>query len=201
MEGHFAHIRCLWNNSRHSYLVVTPVIDSEGYRPNVGIILVNAEDRVFWARRVGQQAWQFPQGGIRCEESPLEAMFRELREETGLLPEHVRLLGCTRDWLRYRLPSNLVRKRAFPVCIGQKQKWFLLRMLVPDQTVRLDHGHRPEFDDWRWVDYWQPLSEVVSFKRDVYDSALNELAPLLCPAEGAAPFACAAERLKLPGGE
>lgn len=201
MEGHFAHIRCLWNNRLHSYFVVTPVIDSEGYRPNVGIILVNAEDRVFWARRVGQQAWQFPQGGIRCEESPLEAMFRELREETGLLPEHVRLLGCTRDWLRYRLPSNLVRKRAFPVCIGQKQKWFLLRMLVPDQTVRLDHGHRPEFDDWRWVDYWQPLSEVVSFKRDVYDSALNELAPLLFPPEGRAPPACAAERLKLPGDE
>jgi putative (di)nucleoside polyphosphate hydrolase len=177
------------------------VIDSEGYRPNVGIILVNAEDRVFWARRIGQQAWQFPQGGIRCEESPLEAMFRELREETGLLPEHVQLLGCTRDWLRYRLPSNLVRKRAFPVCIGQKQKWFLLRMLVPDQTVKLDQGRRPEFDAWRWVDYWQPLNEVVSFKRDVYDSALNELAPLLFPPEGRTPPVCAAERLKLPGDE
>lgn len=184
----------------HIY-VDTPVIDSEGYRPNVGIILVNAEDRVFWARRLGQQAWQFPQGGIRCEESPLEAMFRELREETGLRPEHVQLLGCTRDWLRYRLPSNLVRKRAFQVCIGQKQKWFLLRMLVPDQTVRLDHGLRPEFDDWRWVDYWHPLREVVAFKRDVYDSALNELAPLLFPAHDADPATCAAEQYKPLGGQ
>lgn len=155
------------------------MIDSEGYRPNVGIILVNAKDQVFWARRLGQQSWQFPQGGIRCEESPLEAMFRELREETGLLPEHVQLLGCTRGWLRYRLPSHLIRKRAYPVCIGQKQKWFLLRLLVPDSTVRLDFGQRPEFDAWRWVDYWQPLSEVVAFKREVYDSALHELAPLL----------------------
>jgi len=190
----------LWNNPFIHVFVVTPVIDSEGYRPNVGIILVNAEDRVFWARRVGQQAWQFPQGGIRCEESPLEAMFRELREETGLLPEHVRLLGCTRGWLRYRLPSNLVRKRAFPVCIGQKQKWFLLRMLVPDQAVQLDYSHRPEFDDWRWVDYWQPLKEVVSFKREVYDSALNELAPLIFPAKRL-PSACNAESPLLLGGE
>lgn len=175
------------------------MIDSEGYRPNVGIILVNAEGRVFWARRVGQEAWQFPQGGIRCEESPMEAMFRELREETGLLPEQVRLLGCTRDWLRYRLPTNLVRKRAFPVCIGQKQKWFLLRMISPDHAVRLDHGHRPEFDDWRWVDYWQPLSEVVQFKRDVYDSALHELAPLIFPGDDTPPVACEAERFRLGG--
>ncbi len=155
------------------------MIDSEGYRPNVGIILVNAEGRVFWARRLGHDSWQFPQGGIHCEESPLEAMFRELREETGLLPEHVRLLGCTRDWLRYRLPGNLVRKRAFPVCIGQKQKWFLLRMMVEDQAVHLNATQHPEFDDWRWVDFWQPLREVVSFKRDVYRRALHELAPLM----------------------
>lgn len=155
------------------------MIDSEGYRPNVGIILVNAEGRVFWARRVGRQSWQFPQGGIRCEESPLEAMYRELREETGLLPEHVDVLGCTRGWLRYRLPPHLVRKRAFPVCIGQKQKWFMLRMLVEDRFVRLDCGPRAEFDSWRWVDYWKPLAEVVHFKREVYDHALHELAPLV----------------------
>ena len=155
------------------------MIDSEGYRPNVGIILVNAEGRVFWARRLGHDSWQFPQGGIHCEESPLEAMFRELREETGLLPEHVRLLGCTRDWLRYRLPGNLVRKRAFPVCIGQKQKWFLLRMVAEDQSVRLNATSHPEFEDWRWVDFWHPLREVVAFKREVYRCAMQELAPLI----------------------
>ena len=176
------------------------MIDSEGYRPNVGIILVNAEGRVFWARRVGQDAWQFPQGGIRCEESPMEAMFRELREETGLLPKHVRLMGCTRDWLRYRLPHNLVRKRTFPVCIGQKQKWFLLRMIGSDQTVQLDHGHRPEFDAWRWVDFWQPLQEVVAFKREVYDIALHEFAPLVFPSADTPMSVCDAERLRLGGG-
>ncbi len=120
----------------------------------------------------------------------MEAMFRELREETGLRPEHVRLLGCTRDWLRYRLPTNLVRKRAFPVCIGQKQKWFLLRMLGGDEFVRLDHSHHPEFDAWRWVDYWLPLDEVVTFKREVYTLALHELAPLIFPGDGGQPLAC-----------
>jgi len=181
--------------------LVTPVIDSEGYRPNVGIILVNTEGRVFWARRVGQESWQFPQGGIRCEESPMEAMFRELREETGLLPQHVRLLGSTRGWLRYRLPTHLVRKHTFPVCIGQKQRWFMLRMIGADQTVRLDHGHRPEFDDWRWVDYWQPLRDVVPFKREVYDVALHELAPLIFLSGDALPVAREADRPKPGGGE
>jgi putative (di)nucleoside polyphosphate hydrolase len=165
---------------------VIPVIDSEGYRPNVGIILVNAAGRVFWARRLGHDSWQFPQGGIHCEESPMEAMFRELREETGLLPEHVRLLGYTRDWLRYRLPGNLVRKRTYPVCIGQKQKWFLLRMVAEDQHVHLNACHHPEFDDWRWVDFWHPLREVVSFKREVYRNAMLELAPLVGSHEAAA---------------
>ena len=112
-------------------------------------------------------------------------MFRELREETGLLPEHVRLLGSTRDWLRYRLPGNLVRKRAFPVCIGQKQKWFLLRMIAEDQSVHLNATLHPEFDAWRWVDFWHPLREVVAFKREVYRRAMQELAPLVAAHEPA----------------
>ena len=155
------------------------MIDSEGYRPNVGIILCNAEGRLFWARRIGQYSWQFPQGGIRPDESPEQAMFRELAEEVGLRPEHVQVIGCTKGWLRYRLPKRLVRRGGKSPCVGQKQVWFLLRMLGGEDAVRLDLTDRPEFDHWQWVDYWYPLRAVVSFKRHVYWRALHELAPLL----------------------
>lgn len=161
------------------------MIDSDGYRPNVGIILSHEDGRVFWAKRVGQNAWQFPQGGIRPHESLEEALFRELREETGLLPEHVEIMGCTRRWLRYRLPKHLIRRHSKPLCIGQKQRWFMLRMLVDDACVRLDASDKPEFDSWRWVEYWRPLREVVFFKRHVYRCALRELAPLVFPEEAA----------------
>ena len=86
------------------------MLDREGYRPNVGIILVNGRNEVFWGKRIREHAWQFPQGGIKRGESPQQAMFRELREETGLMPEHVRVLGRTRDWLRYDVPQNWVRR-------------------------------------------------------------------------------------------
>ncbi|ACL73493.1 RNA pyrophosphohydrolase [Thioalkalivibrio sulfidiphilus] len=157
------------------------MIDCDGYRPNVGIILSNQERRLFWAKRIGQQAWQFPQGGIRRDESPLDAMYRELAEETGLGPEHVEVIGKTRDWLRYRLPKHLIRRHSNPVCIGQKQIWFMLRLVGDETCVRLDSVQPAEFDSWRWVDYWRPMREVVFFKRHVYRRALRELAPLLFP--------------------
>ena len=157
------------------------MIDSEGYRPNVGIILCNADKRVFWAKRIGQRSWQFPQGGIREDELSLPelAMFRELAEEIGLQPQHVAILGRTEGWLHYRLPRRLIRRSSKPTCIGQKQVWFLLRLLGNERDVRLDLSERPEFDHWRWVDYWYPLKAVVPFKRQVYFRALQELAPLL----------------------
>jgi putative (di)nucleoside polyphosphate hydrolase len=157
------------------------VIDPDGFRPNVGIILSGPGGRLLWARRIGQNAWQFPQGGMRSDETPAEAMYRELSEEVGLQPEHVELIGATRGWLRYRLPRQYIRRSSRPVCIGQKQVWFLLRMLCPDKTICLDQSDNPEFDRWRWVDYWHPLNEVVAFKRNVYRKALDELAPLLFP--------------------
>lgn len=157
------------------------MIDPDGFRPNVGIILSNREGRLLWARRVGQDAWQFPQGGMRSDETPAEAMYRELAEEVGLYPEHVELMGATRGWLRYRLPRKYLRRSSRPLCIGQKQVWFMLRLLCDDTEVCLDTSVKPEFDNWRWVDYWQPIDEVVSFKRNVYRKALYELAPLLFP--------------------
>ena len=155
------------------------MIDVDGYRPNVGIILANGAGQVLWARRVGQDAWQFPQGGIGGEETPVQAMYRELEEEIGLRAQAVEVVACTRGWLKYRLPRRLMRQRQLPVCIGQKQKWFLLRMIGDDQQVILDRTDTPEFDGWQWVSYWYPLSHVVPFKKQVYRQALTELAPRL----------------------
>lgn len=157
------------------------MIDSDGFRPNVGIILCNDAGRVFWARRIGQDAWQFPQGGIKKHESPEEALFRELAEEVGLTPADVEIMGCTQGWLRYRLPRRLIRHHRKPVCIGQKQVWFMLRLTAPEAHVRLDRSEQPEFDYWRWVEYWEPMRQVVFFKRNVYQRALTQLAPLLFP--------------------
>lgn len=153
------------------------MIDPDGYRPNVAIVLMRPDGRVFWARRVRRDGWQFPQGGMNSDETPLEAMYRELREETGLLPEHVDVLGTTPGWLRYRLPARAVRRNDRMVCIGQKQVWFLLKLVADESLVRLDGTERPEFDLWRWVDFWYPLEHVVSFKRGVYERALRHLAP------------------------
>ncbi len=157
------------------------MIDSEGYRANVGIILCNAESQLLWAKRIRQRSWQFPQGGIRQDETPEQAMYRELNEEVGLQPGHIQIMGATRDWLRYRIPDHLVRRRGMPTCIGQKQIWFMLRMIGPESDVRLDLTTQPEFDYWRWVDYWYPVRAVVPFKRQVYHRALRELAPLVFP--------------------
>lgn len=157
------------------------VIDAQGYRANVGIILVNGDGRLFWGRRVGRAGWQFPQGGIQPGESPEEALYRELREETGLERAHVQIIGRTRRWLKYRLPPRYRRSDVLPLCIGQKQMWFMLRLTGRETALRLDASDAPEFDHWRWVDYWHPLQEVIYFKRQVYQRALAELAPLIFP--------------------
>lgn len=160
------------------------MIDRDGYRPNIGIILSNESGQVFWARRCGRDGWQFPQGGIKYRESVEQALFRELHEEVGLLPDHVEIIGRTRDWLRYEIPQQHLRwqqsgHRQLRQFRGQKQIWFLLRLLAQESEVRLDATTTPEFDDWCWVDYWTPLDRIVAFKRKVYHSALTELAPLL----------------------
>ena len=161
------------------------MIDPDGYRPNVGIVLMHPDGRVFWARRVRRDGWQFPQGGMNTDETPLEAMYRELREETGLRPAHVDVLGATPGWLRYRLPPRSIRHRDRLVCIGQKQVWFLLRFKGEESDLQLDLCEKPEFDGWRWVDFWYPMEHVVTFKRDVYARALHHLAPLARAVAGA----------------
>ncbi len=155
------------------------MLDREGYRPNVGIILVNQKNEVFWGKRIREHAWQFPQGGINQGETPEQAMYRELYEEIGLRPEHVKIIGRTRDWLRYDVPRHWVRREWRHTYRGQKQIWFLLRLVGRDTDVCLRTSAHPEFDAWRWCEYWIPLDSVIEFKREVYQSALNELSRLL----------------------
>ena len=133
---------------------------------------------MLWAKRVGQDAWQFPQGGIRSAESAEDALYRELHEEIGLEPGAVEIVGTTKGWLRYKLPKRL-RRDANSAFVGQKQRWFLLKMLEDDGAVSFEHSETPEFDHWRWVSYWYPLGQVVSFKQEVYRKAMKELAPYL----------------------
>ncbi len=154
------------------------MIDPDGYRPNVGIILRREDGRVFWARRINHDGWQFPQGGMATDETPAEAMYRELREETGLKPEHVSVLGETPGWLKYRLPEKYLRRGSKPLCLGQKQVWFLLQMTVGEEYLDLESNGSPEFDAFRWVEFWYPARNVVHFKRRVYRRALKYFEPL-----------------------
>lgn len=155
------------------------MIDEEGFRYNVGIIIVNSEGKLFWARRFGKNAWQFPQGGLHENEDPTDAMYRELKEEVGLEKQDVELITSTRDWFYYRLPHHFMRRNSHPKVIGQKQKWYLLKLISPENHIKLDLDQSPEFDQWKWVDYWQPLKEVIYFKRRVYRKALKEFEPFL----------------------
>lgn len=155
------------------------IIDRAGYRLNVGIILVNESNRVFWGKRTGHDAWQFPQGGLALGETSLDAMFRELREEIGLDRDDVVVLGSTKRWLKYRLPKQYLRHGVVPLVVGQKQKWYLLRLIASEQKIRLDLSDSPEFDSWRWIDYQAPQEQVIFFKRQVYTQSMKELEYLL----------------------
>jgi putative (di)nucleoside polyphosphate hydrolase len=162
---------------------MTDTIDADGFRANVGIVLIRDDRQVFLGGRTGGRGWQFPQGGILQGESAEDALYRELKEEIGLDRNEVELMASTRTWLRYRLPRQYVRRNSHPPCIGQKQRWFLLRFAATEDRFRFDSTGEPEFEAWRWVDYWSPVREVIFFKRAVYVRALDELARNAFPAD------------------
>lgn len=156
------------------------IIDEEGFRLNVGIIIVGGENRLFWGKRIGPfDAWQFPQGGMNEDETPEQAMFRELEEEVGLTKDDVEIVAVTKGWLRYRLPKRYLRRDRYRKnpCIGQRQKWFLLKLTATEDRIDFERTGHPEFQGWRWVSYWYPVRKVVYFKRQVYVRALKELSP------------------------
>ena len=152
------------------------MIDKDGFRSNIAIVISDGRGKVLLAKRIGQQAWQFPQGGVDKNESCEQALFRELYEEVGLKASDVKIVQRSRKWLRYRIPSSMQRKYSKPLCIGQKQKWFYLKLTGDISRVRFDAAGTPEFDNWQWVNYWYPINSVVSFKRNVYRNALLEFA-------------------------
>jgi len=163
------------------------VIDSEGYRANIGIVITNEKKQILLAKRYKQDAWQLPQGGIDKGETELEALYRELEEEVGLAPKQVSLLAKTPKWLRYELPMEHIRRKQKPTCIGQKQVWYLLKLVSNDSDISLSLHNKVEFDDWKWVDYWNPVDEVINFKKDVYEDMLKALAPVLFENEHSIP--------------
>jgi putative (di)nucleoside polyphosphate hydrolase len=160
---------------------MSDVIDSNGFRANVGIVLMHGKGEVFLGRRAGGRGWQFPQGGVREGEELEQAVYRELHEEIGLSSADVELIGQTSRWLRYRLPPRYIRRNQRPVCIGQKQRWFLLRLKPESAEFDFARTDEPEFDRWRWTQFWEPVREVIYFKRPVYVRALTELAPIAFP--------------------
>lgn len=150
------------------------MLDKDGFRSNVAIIISNGRGKVLLAKRLGQRSWQFPQGGLDTGESVEQALYRELYEEIGLQQDDVEIIQQSKRWLRYRIPKNMQRKRSLPLCIGQKQRWFFLRLISEQKKINLNITDSPEFDAWEWVNYWYPISAVVSFKRNVYRQALLE---------------------------
>ena len=145
------------------------MLDRDGFRPNVGIVLLNQKNQVFWGKRIRTHSWQFPQGGIDRGETPEQAMYRELHEEVGLQPEFVSVVARTRDWLRYEVPDRYIRRDARGHYKGQKQIWYLLRLTGQDWNLNLRATDHPEFDAWRWNDTgfrwtWWSSSSVAYMK-------------------------------------
>ncbi|SVC75148.1 uncharacterized protein METZ01_LOCUS328002 [marine metagenome] len=162
---------------------MTDVIDQQGYRANVGIVLINNKKEIFFAKRKHQSGWQFPQGGIGIGESLKSAMYRELLEETGLTKDHVEVIYQSKTWYHYKIPKIHLRKPtngSYQV-IGQKQKWFLVKLNGSDASVNLtfDSKKNQEFDDWKWVDVSIPAKEVIWFKQNVYQKVLTEFQTFL----------------------
>ena len=155
------------------------MIDNDGYRKNVGIILCNSQNKLLICKRLGEESWQFPQGGFEKNENAESAMFRELFEEIGLKKIDISILGITKSWLKYDLPKRYQRKTNNRLCIGQKQKWFLLRLISDDSNIIFSNSKHPEFDSWQWVEDDKPMEVVIDFKRDVYKKALKELMPII----------------------
>lgn len=150
-------------------------IEKLPYRPNVGVMIVNADNHVFVGQRVDNfsDAWQMPQGGIDPGEDARIAALREMEEETGISPDLVTVEAETSTWIKYELPADLIPKLWKGKFRGQEQKWFLLRFHGADADINIQTEH-PEFNQWKWLTPGDLLDAIVPFKRHVYDAVLQE---------------------------
>ncbi len=148
------------------------------YRKGVGMVIVNHDNQYFLGKRIGANAWQFPQGGIDEGETPKDALFRELYEETGIQRDKVELIDTSKKWLVYHIPH--VFQRSNKRYDGAMQKWFLLRFIGNDNNdINLNAFDHAEFDAWKWGDQKTAIKSVVKFKKKVYESILNEFSDVL----------------------
>ena len=156
------------------------LIFDDGYRANVGIVILNQKQQVFFAKRRYQSGWQFPQGGIQLGESPKQAMFRELLEETGLDKESVEVIYVSDYWYDYRIPKKSIRKTTNgATVIGQRQKWFLLKLKDLSTNISLDSSPEQEFDSWKWIAPGLSIKQVIGFKQEVYKKVISEFIPFI----------------------
>jgi putative (di)nucleoside polyphosphate hydrolase len=156
--------------------------ESLPYRPCVGVMLVNADGRVFVGKRIDNKegdAWQMPQGGVDEGEDLRQAALRELGEETGIRDDLVTIIAQTRDELLYDIPDKLIGNLWGGKYRGQRQSWFLARFGGTDTDIRLDAHNPPEFCEWKWVAPETLPDLIVPFKRRVYRSVLEEFRDLI----------------------
>lgn len=162
-----------------------------GYRPCVGVMLLNRQGLVWIGRRADAPAeaegpgrwWQMPQGGIDGNEVPREAAVRELHEETGVTANSVRIIAENPEWLYYDLPPSLQGKAWGGKYHGQRQKWLAARFLGNDSEFNIspEPPHQIEFDAWRWAPVDELIDLIVPFKRNVYVEVVRAFKDLAIP--------------------
>tara|TARA_Y100000590_G_scaffold139674_1_gene160021 strand:- start:38399 stop:38884 length:486 start_codon:yes stop_codon:yes gene_type:complete len=149
-------------------------LSQEEYRPCVAAIILGPSNKVLWCQRVDHSGWQFPQGGIDEGETPREAILREIWEEVGLNEKDVEIICESKGWFKYDVPKDrrpkYFRKNVYK---GQRQKWFLLKLISEDKKINLRASVPIEFDKWIWSSYWYPLRTIVPFKKELYKQVLT----------------------------
>ena len=152
-------------------------MNDKSYRKNVGLIVLDQNNLLLICRRKGKKTWQFPQGGIDADESPIKAAYRELYEEVGIKKNQVKIIQKSKCWYRYDLPEKY---KPWPKSLknfkGQTQKWYMLKANA-ELEINLLNEVPQEFVEYKWSSYWHALASVVPFKQDVYRNVLSEFLP------------------------